>query len=302
MYGLMGLMFLGVAVKLSGGRSIRSFRGLGGAKEDIEELALAADAPSACEVQPGMVYQIWEDGEVTLQKCGDLLWQRTLHMVKSPIPGAASLGLKFPHKFSGGHSFAWLTNERDGDELRALIQRAVVRSEVAIPKEVPIDRVAQIRALLERDRARWQEVGPLRPPSSPRRKFNRMNGLAGDIVEMLPPQAARIRDVAIAAGREVEVGRKKWASGIRGWVIRVTDTKSLRWRAYYFMPSDEIQGSSWFGPQIGDANGQITGDLAPIEYDQILRQVGLPSHLAPRPPEPERPSAAVIPFRPRKRD
>jgi len=153
-----------------------------------------------------------------------------------------------------------------------------------------------------------------------------MNGLAGDIVEMLPPQAARIRDAAIAAGREVEVGRKKWASGIRGWVIRVTDTKSLRWRAYYFMPSDEIQGSSWFGPQIGDANGQITGDLAPIEYDQILRQVGLPSHLvlraartddepiddealwsaiearisAPRPPE--RPSAAVIPFRPRKRD
>ena len=40
--------------------------------------------------QDGMVYQVWEDGEVTLQKSGDLLWRRTLHCIRpgmfEPLP------------------------------------------------------------------------------------------------------------------------------------------------------------------------------------------------------------------------
>lgn len=31
--------------------------------------------------QTGMVYQVWEDGEITLQKSGDLLWERSLHCI-----------------------------------------------------------------------------------------------------------------------------------------------------------------------------------------------------------------------------
>ena len=31
----------------------------------------------------GMVYQCWEDGEITLQKSGELLWQRNLHCMEN---------------------------------------------------------------------------------------------------------------------------------------------------------------------------------------------------------------------------
>jgi hypothetical protein len=35
----------------------------------------------------GMVYEVWEDGEITLQKCGDLYGQRSLHQViEAAIP------------------------------------------------------------------------------------------------------------------------------------------------------------------------------------------------------------------------
>jgi hypothetical protein len=37
-----------------------------------------------------MVYEVWEDGEVTLTKGGDLYGQRTLHMIE---PGDASKAL-----------------------------------------------------------------------------------------------------------------------------------------------------------------------------------------------------------------
>ncbi len=33
-----------------------------------------------------MVYQVWEDGEITLQKAGDLLWCRNLHCI---VPGTS---------------------------------------------------------------------------------------------------------------------------------------------------------------------------------------------------------------------
>lgn len=33
--------------------------------------------------QQGMVFQVWHDGEITLQKSGELLWQRNLHCMES---------------------------------------------------------------------------------------------------------------------------------------------------------------------------------------------------------------------------
>ncbi len=35
--------------------------------------------------QEGMVCQLWEDGEVTLQKSGNLLWMRSLHSIYSGL-------------------------------------------------------------------------------------------------------------------------------------------------------------------------------------------------------------------------
>jgi len=51
-------------------------------KEEILAELLKYHDPALAE-RPGMVTQIWENGEVTCQKCGPLLWQRTLHMFSS---------------------------------------------------------------------------------------------------------------------------------------------------------------------------------------------------------------------------
>jgi hypothetical protein len=69
--------------------------------------------------QHGMVTQVWNDGEITYQKSGDLLWQRTLHMDCPAIPGAEALGLEFPHKH-GSNSYAFVTSH-DAHKVRAAI-------------------------------------------------------------------------------------------------------------------------------------------------------------------------------------
>jgi hypothetical protein len=69
--------------------------------------------------EPGMVYQVWEDGEITLQKSGELLWQRSLHCI---VPALTKYyaGLKFPCEY-GEHSFAFVRNKEEAEEIRALI-------------------------------------------------------------------------------------------------------------------------------------------------------------------------------------
>ena len=88
-------------------------------REEIETMAHGADDPTLAQ-DPGMVTQVWQDGEVTCQKCGDLLWQRTLHCFESAVPGAAALGLKFPHAH-GKNSYAFVTAD-DARRIRAAIQ------------------------------------------------------------------------------------------------------------------------------------------------------------------------------------
>ena len=48
------------------------------------ELIKQHNHPELAEEQ-GMVRQVWGDGEVTLQKSGELLGQRSLHQVAPPI-------------------------------------------------------------------------------------------------------------------------------------------------------------------------------------------------------------------------
>lgn len=88
-------------------------------RDEIEELARTVDAPSLAEEEAGMVTQVWEDGEITLQKCGALLWRRTLHMTAPGVTGAGDLGLVLPHRH-GDHSYAFVTPE-DAYRVRAVI-------------------------------------------------------------------------------------------------------------------------------------------------------------------------------------
>ena len=55
----------------------------------LDELAdyVRAVHDETLSAQEGMVYMIWQDFEITLQKSGDLLWQRGMHTIRSGIPG-----------------------------------------------------------------------------------------------------------------------------------------------------------------------------------------------------------------------
>lgn len=69
--------------------------------------------------EPGHVYQVWEDGEVTLQKSGDLLWQRNLHMMEFGIPG---VDFTMPMKSHSGHSYAVVASGEEAEYLRGLMR------------------------------------------------------------------------------------------------------------------------------------------------------------------------------------
>lgn len=67
----------------------------------------------------GHVYQVWEDGEITLQKCGELLWMRNLHCITDALPDRRIAVELFPDTYNG-HGYIFTT--RDGAEaVRAAI-------------------------------------------------------------------------------------------------------------------------------------------------------------------------------------
>lgn len=87
-----------------------------------EAKARELDNPEHSKKESEMVWQVWSDGEITLQKCGDLLWQRSLHSVVPAIPGADPKWLKFPHPYRGGNSLAWVASEEEARTVRDLIK------------------------------------------------------------------------------------------------------------------------------------------------------------------------------------
>lgn len=53
--------------------------------EEILKAVLALHDPLATS-RPGMVYEVWEDGEITLTKSGELYGLRQLHQISPPFP------------------------------------------------------------------------------------------------------------------------------------------------------------------------------------------------------------------------
>lgn len=61
--------------------------------------------------QDGMVYQVWQDGEITLTKSGSLLGQRNLHCVECGVNGFEIKGVVWPHVRPNGNKFIYTTHE-----------------------------------------------------------------------------------------------------------------------------------------------------------------------------------------------
>ena len=80
--------------------------------------------------QVGMVYQVWDDGEITLQKCGDLLWQRSIHTINPDLGFGKLADINFPHK-RGIYSYAFVT-DKDAESIRqAMKEYLKVELEIA---------------------------------------------------------------------------------------------------------------------------------------------------------------------------
>lgn len=84
---------------------------------------LALHSPEAVEVD-GMVYQVWEDGEVTLTKSGSLFGQRNLHTVCTGDPRGNLIGdREFPlHNYDKSHSNIAVKDEIAVDAALALLR------------------------------------------------------------------------------------------------------------------------------------------------------------------------------------
>ena len=98
------------------------------------ELAAQLHDPTLA-AQPGHVYQVWGDGEVTMQKSGPLLWQRTLHQMEPPIDGAPvhSRTCKLPvaegEEGPWHRSFAFVTREGAYRVRRSIAQLGVLHAQ-----------------------------------------------------------------------------------------------------------------------------------------------------------------------------
>ena len=73
------------------------------------------------ENQPGHVRQVWEDGEITLQKSGSLLWQRSLHQME---PGLKKSRFNMPIHSHEDHSYANIKNEKVARLIRSIMAEA----------------------------------------------------------------------------------------------------------------------------------------------------------------------------------
>ena len=69
------------------------------------------------------IYMVWFDGEITMTKCNDLLWQRNLHMTYPGIEGA-DISDMLPEEVRTG-KFVFLKEHDDAHKLRGAISRLV---------------------------------------------------------------------------------------------------------------------------------------------------------------------------------
>lgn len=96
---------------------------------DIQQLreliARTNEAGEADAASEGMVYQVWEDGSVTLQKSGSLLWKRGLHCIERGIPVGVEVEYFPPKNVENGHAYAFCHTKDDADEVRKAIGRLV---------------------------------------------------------------------------------------------------------------------------------------------------------------------------------
>jgi len=88
-------------------------------RSEVLALALSLHRPDEREKE-GMVYQVWEDGEITLQKGGRLFGLRTVHCIKfGSIKKQLNIA-DFPGQ-AHGHGYVFVDSHENAEKLSAAI-------------------------------------------------------------------------------------------------------------------------------------------------------------------------------------
>lgn len=88
----------------------------------------AAHKPELAK-QPGLLCQVWEDGEITLQKSGELLWQRSLHMIEVGLSSTKVPVEDMPDKYEDGtHGWVCVGSIEDARIIRDMINSYAQRT------------------------------------------------------------------------------------------------------------------------------------------------------------------------------
>jgi hypothetical protein len=90
-------------------------------EDELQQLITKAHNPKLAE-EDGHVTQVWNDGETTSQKSGELLWNRSLHTLQFPLN--PPINIKMPIVFSDKNqtSYAFVTSE-DAYKIRQLMAK-----------------------------------------------------------------------------------------------------------------------------------------------------------------------------------
>jgi len=99
-------------------------------KVSIKTLLYKENNPELAK-QHGMVKQLWNDGEITCQKSGELLWQRTLHQFHPPCISnkevIEELRILFPRYIeqstSKGYCYIFFEHEEHIMQIRSMFQQ-----------------------------------------------------------------------------------------------------------------------------------------------------------------------------------
>lgn len=87
----------------------------------IKEISLPEETVRSDDFKD-MVYTVFSDGEVSLQKAGSLLWKRNLHMVMPGHPTAKLPADWFPYRFND-YPFVFCAGHKQALDLWSLINK-----------------------------------------------------------------------------------------------------------------------------------------------------------------------------------
>lgn len=108
--------------------------------QEIKDKLLTFHKPDAWK--QSMVYSVWEDGEITLEKGGELFGARNLHCIQPGLPERIPLDLFPKTPDDVNHARIYVDTKKEADLARAFIENTLgykkVEKQITITEYVKV--------------------------------------------------------------------------------------------------------------------------------------------------------------------